>query len=164
MQRTELIDKNELFELLEYILSDSKNGLYESYSAIETEIIKLETFPELKEYLGDRMTEGKTQFGFGVYNPEFKGKLLISKINLNPKYNNGKTYRYRIEGWGIIFIHLEFKNGDDHVECRVSVNTKKRAENWATTNPEFGNPEEWDWKSVENAAGKIVYRLKKLNS
>ncbi|WP_010519152.1 hypothetical protein [Croceivirga radicis] len=164
MQRTETIDKNQLFELIEYILSDSKIQFYESYSEMEKEIILINNLSDFRDYFDLGIANGKVHFGFGIYNPESKGKFFTSKIKLNPKYCNGKTFRYRIDGWAIIFIQLDLKNGENQIECNVSVNSKKRAENWKSTNPEFGNPELWEWKHVESRARKIINRLKKLQT
>ncbi|MDV7141015.1 hypothetical protein R3X28_19185 [Maribacter sp. TH_r10] len=161
MQRTEIINKTKLFELIEFILSDSKTEFYESYSEMEKELIRIKDLTEFKDYFQKGISEGKTQFGFGIYNPETKGKFSISKMKLNPKYCNGKTFRYRIDGWAIIFIHLDLQNDKNNIECNVSVNSKTRAENWKSTNPEFGNPELWEWKIIESNARKIISRLKK---
>lgn len=160
MQRTEIITKKELFELVEFILSDSKVEFYESYSEMEKELVRIKNHSEFKDYFAHSKSENKKQLGFGVYYPESKGKFSISKIKLNPKYCNGKTYRNRIDGWGIIFVHLDLINEENEIECRISVNSKKRAENWKSTNPEFGNPELWEWKIIETNARKLIKRLK----
>ncbi|WP_340156341.1 hypothetical protein [uncultured Winogradskyella sp.] len=160
MQRTEIINKDELFELIEFILSDSKAELYESYSEMEKELVRINNTSEFKDYFEHSTSEKKTQLGFGFYNPESKGKFFITKIKLDPKYCNGKTYRNRIDGWGIIYVHLNLLNVENEIECRISVNSKKRAENWKSTNPEFGNPELWNWKIIESNARKIIKQLK----
>lgn len=160
MQRTEIINKEKLFELIEFILSDSMTELYESYSEMEKELVRINNFSEFKHYFKHSTSEKKVQLGFGIYNPECKGKFSITKLKLNPKYCNGKTYRNRIDGWGIIFIHLNLLNTENEIECRISVNSKTRAENWKNTNPEFGNPELWEWKIIESNARKIINRLK----
>ena len=147
MQRTEIIDKNQLFELMKFVLSDSKNELYESYS-------------EYKDYFAHSISENKKQLSFGIFHPESKGKFSITKLKLDPKYCNGKTYRNRIDGWGIIYIHLNLLNVENEIECRISVNSKKKAENWNITRPEMENPELWDWKIVESNTRKLIYRLK----
>ncbi|WP_299112209.1 hypothetical protein [uncultured Winogradskyella sp.] len=161
MQRTEIINKEKLFELIEFILSDSKTELYESYSEMENELVRISNFSEFKDYFEHSTTEKKRQLGFGIYNPESKGKFTITKLKLDPKYCNGKTYRNRIDGWGIIYVHLNLLNTENEIECRISVNSRKRAENWKSTNPEFGNPELWDWKIIESNAKKIIKQLKK---
>ncbi|WP_298330489.1 hypothetical protein [uncultured Dokdonia sp.] len=159
MQRTEFIDKNQLFGLIEYILSDSKIEFYESYSEMEKEIVQISKYSEFLKYFENSISENKKQLKFGIYYPEAKGKFYIDKIKLNPKYCNGKTYRYNTNGWGVIYVHLDLQKSK--IECRVSVNSKTRAQNWTSTNPEFGNPELWEWKIVENNARKIITRLKK---
>jgi hypothetical protein len=160
MQKTEIIVKNQLFELMEFVLSDSKNQLYESYSEMEEEIVRINNFSAFKDYFEHSTYRNKKQLGFGIYNPESKGKFFITKLKLDPKYCNGKTYRNRIDGWGIIYVHLNVLNAENEIECRISVNSKKRAENWKSTNPEFGNPELWDWKIIESNARKIIKQLK----
>jgi hypothetical protein len=164
MQRTEIINKEKLFELIEFILSDSKTELYESYSEMEKELVRINNNSEFKDYFAHSISENKKQLGFGIYHTESKGKFSITKLKLDPKYCNGKTYRNRIDGWGIIFVHLNLLNGENEIECRISVNSKKRAENWKNTNPEFGNPELWDWKNIESNARKITRQLNKLHT
>lgn len=160
MQRTEIINKNKLFELIEMILSDSKAELYESYSEMEKDLVRIINYSEFKDYFTHSISENKKQLSFGIYYPDSKGKFSITKLKLDPKYCNGKTYRNRIDGWGIIYIHLNSLNVENEIECRISVNSKKRAENWKSTNPEFGNPELWEWKVIESKARKIIERLK----
>ncbi|MBW8244317.1 hypothetical protein K1F50_16020 [Muricauda oceani] len=161
MQRKQVIDKNQLLELIEFILSDYKVELYESYSEKEKEIVRINTLSEFKNYLDYGISNGKVHFGFGIYNPEHRGKFFVSKIPLNPKHCNGMTFRYRIDGWAIIFIQLDLKDGENHIECNISVNSKQRADNWKSANHEFGNPELWEWKTVESNARKIISRLKR---
>jgi hypothetical protein len=64
MQRTEIIDKNNLFELIEFILSDSKFELYESYSDMEKEIVRINNNAEFKGYFEHSLSENKRQLGF----------------------------------------------------------------------------------------------------
>lgn len=160
MQRTEILTQNQVIELIEFIFSDSKNELYESYSDMEKEIIRFSNSTEFEDYLLKGISSKVRNFTFGIYNPGSKGKFYISKIELNPKYCNGNTYRYRIDGWAIIFIDLKLITNSNDVECRICVNSKKRAENWSGSNPEFGNPELWNWKNVESMARKIINKLK----
>ncbi|WCO03576.1 hypothetical protein [Psychroserpens ponticola] len=160
MQRTEIINKKEFFELIEFILSDSKAELYESYSEMEKDLVRIKNYSEFKDYFSHSIAENKKQLGFGIYHPESKGRFSITELKLDPKYCNGKTYRNRIDGWGIIYIQLNLINAENEIECRISVNSKKRAENWKSTNPEFGNPELWEWKVIESNARKIIKRLK----
>jgi hypothetical protein len=164
MQKTEIIDKNKLFELFEFISSESEVQIYESYSEMESEIIRIKNYSEFSNYFKHRVSESVKHLGFGVYYPESKGVVSITKIELDPKRCKGKTYRYRIDGWGIIFIHLNLIESDTKIECRISVNSQKRGENWKSTHPEFGDPESWEWKIVETNARKLINLIKKLHT
>ena len=59
MQRTEIINKNKLFELIEFILSDSETELYESYSEMEKELVRINNFSEFKDYFQLAISENK---------------------------------------------------------------------------------------------------------
>uniref|UniRef100_UPI00404B8171 hypothetical protein n=2 Tax=Flavobacterium sp. TaxID=239 RepID=UPI00404B8171 len=160
MQRTECKNKNDFFELIEFILSDSKNELYESYSEMEKGVIRIHNIAEFKDYFEHSIAEKRIQLGFGIYNTDSKGKFSITILKLNPKYYKGKTYRNRIDGWRIIFVHVNLLDIENEIECRISVNSIKRDENWKSTNPEFGNPELWDWKIIESNARRMINQLK----
>lgn len=163
MQRTEIINRNRLFNLIEFIFSDEKVELYESYSKMEEELIQISDFNQFETYLYKGIEEGQKKYSLAIYYLECKGLTRKSKIELNPKYCDGKTFRYRIDGWGLIFMNLNFKNEDKEIECNISVNSKTRAKNWESINPEFGNPELWDWKFVESKTRKIINKLKNQN-
>lgn len=160
MQSTEILTQNQVIELVEFILLDSKNELFESYSEMEREIVRFKNSKEFEDYFRQKIANSVRNLTIGLYNSDSKGKFYISKIELNPKYCNGKTYRYRIDGWAIIFLDLKILTNSNAIECRVSVNTKKRAENWFDTKTELGNPELWDWKKVENITRKIIKKAK----
>ena len=161
MQKTEIIDKSQLLDVMGFVLSDSEIELYESYSAMEENLIRIKSSSDFQKYLAERIKNGTLNFGFGIYHPEFGGKILISRIELNPDKCNGKRFRYRLDGWAIIFVQLDLRNGEHEIECRISVNTKKRAEAWHTTNSELGAPELWNWKKVESIARRIIKKIKK---
>ena len=164
MQKTEIIDKNKLFELIEFIFVDSEVQFYESYSEMEMELKRINSFSEFIEYYAKSISENEKHLGFGIYYPKSNGKVLITKFELDPKRCKGKTYRYNIEGWAIIYIHLDLINYETEIGCRISVNTKKRAENWEETYPEFGKAETWDWKIIESIARKIINKIKKTTA
>lgn len=162
MKKAEIIDKSKLYELIEFILSDSNAIICESYSEMEEEIKYLNDFSLFKDYFENSISENKKHLAFGIHYQDNKGKISITKIKLDPKHCKGKTYRYRIDGWGLIYIHLNLTNSNI-IECKVSSNSQKRAKNWETTNPEFGSTELWDWKMIESKTRKIINHLKKIS-
>ncbi|WP_177764444.1 hypothetical protein [Flavobacterium sp. I3-2] len=158
MQYKDILTHNQVIEIIEFILSDSNNELYESYSEMGKEIIKFKDLNHFENYLSNAITNNLRKLSIGIYNSKSKGKFFISKIELNPKFCKGNTFRYRIDGWAIIFINLILNS--NKIEFRVSVNTKKRAEKWFEIKSEFGNPELWEWKNVEIITRKIIHKIK----
>ena len=161
MQRTEIINISGLNDLVDEIFSNSEVQVHEAYSEMEKELISIKNSSEFKQYYQNSIENGNNDLGFAIYYPETNGKVMKSEIKLNPKYCNGKKYRYNIEGWGIIYIHLQILNNETEIECRISVNTKKRAEKWTDTYPKFDLPELWEWKIVEKKARRLITDLKK---
>ncbi len=161
MQREEIIDKNKFYELIKFIFLDSKAVIYESYSKMEKEIVSFNSFSEFQDYFEYSILEGEKHLSFGIYYPESKGKFLVTQIELDPKRCKGKTYRYRIDGWGLIYINVSLLNIESGIKCNVSCSSKKRAESWESLNSEMGSPEQWDWDSIESNTRKIIYRMRK---
>lgn len=161
MQRTEIINRNQLIDLIDFILTDSEVQIYESYSEPEIELVRINNRTEFDSYLLDKTTRRIQHIGLAIYYPENKGSFSLTKIKLNPKYCEGKTYRYRIDGWALIFLDLNSTDYESKIECRISVNTKTRAKNWTDLSPEYDSPDLWDWKSVEGKTRKLIRRLRK---
>ncbi len=159
MQRTESISKERVERLVKLAFEIGIVRFFESYSEMDEEIVEIVDFENYLKYYDNSIRNGKKALGFGLYYKEAKGHFNIRKIRLKPKYCNGKTFRYCIEGWGIIFIDLDLRS--EEIECRVSVNSEKRAQNWMNTMPRMKSPDLWDWKMVESKARKLIRELKK---
>ena len=160
MQKVETLNRKGLNDLVKFIFSESDIKFYESYSEMDKELIQINSYLEFDRYFNKLSTNKITHTGFAIYYPETRGKISFKKINLDPKRCKGKTFRYRTDGWGLIFINLKISDFDNEIECNIHVNTKKRAENWSDTYPEFGRPELWEWKIIENKSRKIIRKLK----
>jgi hypothetical protein len=105
--------------------------------------------------------EKKSYFHYALYYPDAKGYVSEKRIELKPKACRGHTHRFTQEGWGLIFLQLKFMN-DQCAECRVAVNSNTRANNWRDTYPLLKSPDLWDWKVVNQHAGRIVRLVRKL--
>lgn len=161
MQRTEIVGRSKIDAMIELAFQIGDVQVFESYSEMDEEIIEIKNHQEYLAYFQNSIYRNKKHLAFGLYYKETKGFWQIRKIDLNPKYCEGKTYRYQVEGWGIISIQLQLKEED--VECRIAVNTERRAINWQNTHPELKSPNLWDWKEVESKVGKLIRELIKEN-
>lgn len=159
MQRTELVPKSKIDEVVKFAFQIGEVRMFESYSEMDEEIVEIKNYHDYLKYFQESIDKKKKHIGFGLHYKEAEGFWKIQKIKLNPSYCKGKTYRYNIEGWGIIYIQLDLK--EEKIECRITVNSERRAHNWESTNPELKSPSLWNWKKVESKARKLIRELKK---
>lgn len=164
MQRTERIKVENLSQLLHSIYSNGDVMVFESYSGLEEEIVNFETISALETFVQKSLLNGMKNLALSLYFPESSGIYQITKIQLDPKRCNGKTFRFRIDGWGLIHINFDFTKSPKEFECRVSVNSEKRALNWESTVQEIPSPKGWNWRIVESKARKMISTLKKLRT
>ena len=161
VQRTESVKKKKINELMELAFQIGEVRIFESYSEMEEEIVEIKNYQDYLNYFQKSINQKKKHISFGLHYKEAEGFLRIRRINLNPKSCDGKTFRYNIEGWGIIHIQLDLR--EERIECRIAVNTEKRAQKWESINPELKPSNLWNWKIVESKARKLIRELKKSN-
>lgn len=159
MQRTEIVERSKIDEIMHLAFQIGEVQIFESYSEMEKEIVEIKDYQHYLDYFKEAINNDKKHIEFGLHYKEANGFRKIQKITLNPKYCDGKKFRYNIEGWGIIYIQLDLTQ--EKIECRITVNTQKRAENWVKTNPGLKSPDLWNWKLVESKARKLISKLKK---
>lgn len=109
--------------------------------------------PAALEYL-----EGRSYVGYALHYPDSGGYVEDRLVKLDPAKCQGHTFRHCVGGWGL--IHVQLKKQHDLFECRVAVNTSKRAAAWAGTHPELKDPALWRWPAVERHARKLIRHLK----
>lgn len=114
------------------------------------------TAAEIKDKARECAQAGVRNYAFALWYPSMKGAALERRVELDPP-REGKTFRHSTGGWGLIHLHLYF--GADTLQCRVSVNSKARAEARQDRYPELGPASAWDWRVVETYAFRLSRRL-----
>ena len=109
----------------------------------------------------DGMFKKKTFFNYVLYYPEAKGFIFEKRIKLIPEKCGGHTFRFSQNGWGLIQLQCDLRHPPG-IECRIAVNSRERALNWAQTCTELKKPSLWDWKIIEKKAGKLARLLRKF--
>ena len=162
MQREEIINKADVNKIVNAIYVLGKPKVSEAYSKYDEDIIFFDSASDLMSYINEAILKKDKFLYFSVYYPEAKGFVKKEKIKLIPKKCDGHTFRFCIEGWGIIQFQLDYKK-EPNVKCRFAVNTEKRANNWFDTYPELKSPSLWKWKLVEKHARRLIRELKKYD-
>lgn len=160
MQTTQLITDAQLDEVIEAVYAEGRPIVREAYSDFDC---PTETFPSASDLRANiEFVPGeKTSFHYALYFPDARGFVLERRIELNAGAVQGHTHRFSQEGWGLVFLQIDFRQ-HPRVECCVTVNSAARARNWFTTYPHLKSPDLWDWKVVDRHAGRLVRLLRKL--
>ncbi|GLY47709.1 hypothetical protein [Lentzea sp. NBRC 102530] len=122
--------------------------VFESDSEPGTE---LREFRSAAEAAGDQRAWHLSLFVDGA-GPE----PLRSRIDFLPGVSPEAPFRYTCEGWGLIQLDRGRVDGVRELGwSHTNHNSEKRASAWAATNPELGDPAEWDWAAVTSASGRL---------
>ena len=159
MQSEVHISEAHVADVIAAVFSQGAPIVYESHSEPEQEIRSFSSALELEAEVFLRLPNERRFVSYSIYYPEAKGLVKKRKFDLIREKNEGKQFRFIMEGWGLIQLQLTYR--DDHVTCRVAVNSEKRALAWFQTYPDHGQPSLWIWKVVEKHARRIIREMKK---
>jgi hypothetical protein len=161
MQSTATLSREAFTELAEFVFESGAPVVFEAYSGYGQRLRRFRAPSELLAEIESTLAGGQKSLHLAIHFPDAKGHVAERKIKLDPKSCDGHTWRYTVEGWGLIQFQGDLRHAPT-IECRVAVNTQKRAEAWANTYPELRDPELWDWGVVQQQAGRISRRMKKI--
>jgi hypothetical protein len=156
--RSDTIPASHLPAILAAAMEDAAH-VYEAYSDPERKIRSFSSLADLSEYMEARQKEGVRHVALAVEFRDVKGQVQTRRIALRPEKCNGATWREAVGGWGLVHVQFAFLE-DGRVECRVAVNSEKRAAAWASNQPDAGDPKLWDWKVVEKHARRLIRVLR----
>lgn len=144
--------------IAEAIFRERPLTVIEAYSAPEQELRTFQSPEELFAYaLARRDTPGGS-IHVAVHYPDMAGRLARTHVSLDPLKCNGRTYRYRVDGWGLVWVYLQLRPAS--LDSFVSANSEKRALAWAATLPELDPPSIWHWPAVARHLRRLRRVLK----
>jgi hypothetical protein len=156
-----LVTRSRLPELTHAVFAVERPEVYEAFSAYEREPVQFAGAEQLDALLLGNHPSGKQRFDFAVWYPSCGGRVEKERIALQPEKCGGHTFRYSIGGWGIFRVQFDFAR-DPLVECRVAVNSHKRASTWEPHYPEWLSVEAWNWPAVEKHERRLLRKLRSL--
>jgi hypothetical protein len=155
------ISADQLRELVIVIYDQGPVVVKQAYSDLD---LPARTFVDATALLEDLQFESGS-FGrlrtYSIYYPEAKGYTYEERRRLKPEICDGHTYRFSQEGWGLIRMQCGFSIGD-LISCRISVNRFTQVSRVASSYPELGDPERWDWNVLKIKANRLMHLLWKL--
>jgi hypothetical protein len=147
-------DKNDAADVLNFIFSETDLILYQLDSVFGKEINHYKSTDQVMSAFNFTSWKEPSP-SFQLWSPRFEGDLVIRKVDLDPKYCKGHTFRYSTEGWGLIQLYFGVQSNDKIQFSHLGHQSEKRALAWEDTCKNLGPVQKWNWTEVESAARKI---------
>lgn len=151
-------------QILNFIFTELDCRAFESYSKYENNLIEFKTAQEAIQYFDLKsFSKARNKSALIMLWPTTASQnVQINKIKLDPKRCNGATYRFSIDGWGLINLYLKGINEDGLQYSNTNHNSEKRALNWQSLySDKIGSPNSWNWKEVSRISRKLNNFIKK---
>ena len=91
--------KSDKINLLDFIFKETDLKVFDLASPYGQEICEYKSTDEIVSKF-DLENGGQSSQTFQLWTQRFGGEILFRKIELDPKYCHGYTFRYSTEGWG----------------------------------------------------------------
>ena len=138
--------------------------MYSSYSEPGIELTELKSTEEVYNHfnLSDYESARGLKANLMIWPTNASDKVFIRKVDLDPKYCKGETFRYTIEGWGLIQLQLSGTNQMGLFYSTTTHNSETRVKAFENdSSNKSGKSTDWDWKEVNRVSRKIINFIKK---
>lgn len=149
--------------LLDWLFHDGRCEVFESYSEFERPLVQCFTPADFLKLFERRYTNGRpvNAVSLTLYVSASGPRPIVRRIALKPESCGGATFRFNIEGWGLISLNLEVPS-DSGLRCsHTNHNSKARAERWADVSDRLGKPDAWDFAKVTAYSSRLNREIRK---
>ena len=154
------INPKDIGELVDAVFSGGEVRVLTPYSEIGASIREFSNAEEATAHIRQELDQTRSA-QLAVFYVGSGPSVQIERLRIKPKGSDTVTFRYRAQGWGLIYADfMELDTGS--LEAGIRVNSEKRAATWSETIPELGHPDDWDWPLVEKHTRRLVRVLRKL--
>ncbi len=151
-------DKVDKLNILEFILNETDLHIYDLGSPFGQEICEYKTVEEISLKF-DLDNGDKLANTFQLWTPRHKGNPIFRKVDLDPKYCNGHTFRYSTEGWGLIQLYFGGLKNNVLNQSHIGHFNEKGALKWGGTNKDNGLVGSWDWSEIQTTSRKLKHQI-----
>jgi hypothetical protein len=142
------------------IFHQSPSTVIEAYSGFGQEARMFMSSQEMCIYAASRRNSPERSVHIAVHYPDMAGRVVSTRVALDPVKCGGHSHRHRADGWGLIQVYLQL--GSTLPQSFVSANSEKRANAWAATFPELDLPSAWNWPAVARHLRRLRRALKQV--
>jgi hypothetical protein len=151
-------NKADKIEILEFIFGETDLRVFDHSSNYEQQICEYKSVEEITSKF-DLENGNKFAVSFQLWTQRHKGDILFRKVELDPNYCNGHTFRFSSEGWGLIQLNFGgLKNNELH-QSHIGHFNEKGAAKWEMTNLFNGKVSNWNWTEIQTTSRKLKYHL-----
>jgi hypothetical protein len=147
--------------LMRTIFASGNPTVMENYSAYEAPPQLFTSHTDVLSFAEAESSKHAGAVNIAIYYPDMQGRLEVTRVPLNPQKCQGATYRFCCEGWGVIYAYLPVA-APVGIAPFISANSEKRATSWASTYPNLGSPQMWDWTSVTRHLRRLRRALRQV--
>ena len=154
----------DMLNLLQFIYAETDCRVFESYSEFDQ---NLREFTSAEQLLS-AYDIGRDPHGNGhaallqLWSPSVSSQVKIERIALIPKKCDGHTFRFSVNGWGLMQLYLGGENERAISHSHFGHNSQKRAQAWETTLiDQLGPVSEWDWDLLVKVSRKIQNHIRR---
>ncbi|MFP9113121.1 hypothetical protein ACLI1A_04220 [Flavobacterium sp. RHBU_3] len=152
-------DKSDKLKVLDFIFNETDLLVYDLASPYGQEICRYTSVEEMESKF-DFENGDKFSNTFQLWSPRHKGEPIFRKVELNPKYCNGYTFRYATEGWGLIQLYFGGIRNDELNQSHIGHFSVKGASKWEDINNDKGPVDAWNWKEIEITSRKLKHFIR----
>ena len=98
-----------------------------------------------------------------LWSPRCGGEVVFRKINLNPNYCEGHTFRYATSGWGLIQLYLGGYQKNSLYHSHIGHFNERGALGRADNDEVLVDVRRWNWKEVASASGRLKRQIHKMS-
>jgi hypothetical protein len=142
--------------VLTYVFKQSACRVFESYSPPGEEIAEFKSIDDLSARYSVGICPGSgPSVLLQLVPPGASHQFSLRRITIEPE----RTFRYAVEGWGLIQLHLGGIGPQGLVNSHSNHNTEARARKWSETRRELGSTEIWNWREttiVSSALNRFI--------
>ena len=149
------VGREDLRRVLDFCFAETDVRVFESYSLLDAELREFRSTDQVAAAfpLGTDERGDGYAITLKLWSPSVMRTLDIRRINLNPEACPGRTYRYCIEGGGLIDLSLGGVSGEVVTRSNVGHQSETRAVTWNVA-------EGVEWGALGKLSARILYHIR----
>lgn len=150
--------KSDKINLLDFIFKETDLKLFDLASPYGQEVSEYKSTEEITSKF-ELENGGQSSITFQLWTQRFGGDIQFRKVDLNPKYCNGHTFRYSTDGWGLVQLYFGGQKDNVLFYSHIGHFNEKGALKWEDINHFNNKVDKWNWKEIEQTSRKLKNQI-----